>query len=599
MTTENILVLSILALSVILFITNKIRADVVSMLVIAGLILTRLLTVEEAFSGFSNPAVITVWSVFIVSGGITRSGIGDRIAQMLLRLAGNNQARLTIVIMLVVGLLSSFMNNIGALAILLPAVISISRKMKTSPSKLLIPLAWASLMGGNMTLIGTPPNILASGLLETYSNLKPFQFFDFLPTGIIVFTTGILYMVLIGRHLLPERAPGGELTDSYPVNSFLTEMRITEKSPLIGKTIQEANLEELYNVNIIHLHPCCEDFKFVLPTSDHRLQVNDELHIEATAESILSIGKILSLETVPDHDMTTSPDMPKDQEINLSEITLSPNSNLVGKSINEIDFRSRYQVAALAVRHREKTLFSHLGDIPLNFGDSILVQGSAGKINAIRKDRHFLLLDFPMVETRLNHKAPIAIAILTGVLILAISGLLSISAAMFIGAILMVLGGVLNIEEAYQSIEWKAVFLIAGMLPLGLAMGSSGTALLLSNQIISAVGKFGPLAILAAIFIFTSLLTTVTANAAATVLAVPIAISVAIGLGADPHPFVMAVIISASTSYLMPFSHPVNVLIYGPGGYHFSDYFKVGIWLSLLILIVTVIFLPIIWPLFP
>lgn len=599
MTTENILVLSILLISVILFITNKIRADVVAMMIVAALILTRLLTVEEAFSGFSNPAVITVWSVFIVSGGITRSGIGDHIAQMLMRLAGKNQARLTFVIMLIVGLLSAFMNNIGALAILLPAVISISRKMKTSPSKLLIPLAWASLMGGNMTLIGTPPNILASGLLETYSNLKPFQFFDFIPTGIIVFTTGILYMVFIGRHLLPDRAPGGELTDSYPINSFLTEMRVREKSPLIGKTIQEANLDELYNVNVIHLHPCCEDYKIALPTSEHRLQVNDELHIEATAETILTIGKTLGLEAVPDHTVFTSPDLPTDQEINLSEITLSPNSNLAGKSINEIDFRSRYQVSVLAVRHREKTLFSHLGDIPLNFGDSILVQGSTGKINAIRKDYQFLLLDFPVPEKRLNHKAPLAIAILTGVLFFAITGWLNLSAAMFIGAILMVLGGVLNIEEAYQSIEWKAVFLIAGMLPLGLAMGSSGTALLLSDQIISAVGKFGALAILAAIFIFTSLLTTVTANAAATVLAVPIAISVAIGLGADPHPFVMAVIISASTSYLMPFSHPVNVLIYGPGDYHFSDYFKVGIWLSLLILIVTMIFLPIIWPLYP
>ena len=200
-----------------------------------------------------------------------------------------------------VGLLSAFMNNIGALAILLPAVISIARKTKTSPSKLLIPLAWASLMGGNMTLIGTPPNILASGLLETYSNLKPFQFFDFLPTGIIVFSTGILYMVLIGRHFLPDRAPGGGLTDSYPINSFLTEMRVQDKSPLIGKTIQEAELDKFYNINVIHLHPCCEDFEFVLPTSQHRLQVNDELHIEATAEAILAAGKLLGLEAVPDH----------------------------------------------------------------------------------------------------------------------------------------------------------------------------------------------------------------------------------------------------------------------------------------------------------
>jgi di/tricarboxylate transporter len=325
----------------------------------------------------------------------------------------------------------------------------------------------------------------------------------------------------------------------------------------------------------------------------------DELHIEATADAILAGTEQLGLEAVPDHPVSSVLNLQPAKELVLSEITLSPNSNLSGKSIKEIDFRSRYQVSVLAARHREKTLFSRLGDIPVQFGDSILIQGNLNDINQVRKDNQFLLLDMPVVENRLNHKAPFALVILLGAMIVVSAGWLHISAAMFIAALLMVLGGVLTIDEAYQSIEWKAVFLIAGMLSLGLVMGNSGTASYLANQVISLAGGYGVYAVLFAIFIFTSLLTTVIANAAATVLAVPIAIDAAFALGVDPHTFVMAVIIAASTSFLLPISHQVNVIIYGPGDYHFSDYSKVGIWLSLLIMLVTLIFLPIIWPFYP
>lgn len=597
MSIDNILVLSILAVAIILFVSEKIRVDVVAMIVLAALVLTGLVPIEQAFSGFASPAVITVWAVFIVSGGLTRSGVADTIARLVMRFAGKNPIRLIVLIMVGVGLMSALMNNIGAVAILLPAVISIARQTNTAPSKFLIPLAWGSLLGGNMTMIGTPPNILASGILESYGGLEPFQFFDFLPMGIIVLVTGVLYMLIIGRRLLPERTSGAELSQSYQIEDYLTEVRILEDSPLIGKTVKEADLDNNYGLNVIHIHLCCQDSETAIPTSEHRLEPGDELHIEANAEAILRATKNLNLEPVPDREIQTLDDEPSRSAFELAEVVLSPKSSLNGKTFKEIGFRSRYGLSVLALRHQSQVLYSRLAEKPLSFGDSLLVQGPVENINRLRTDRNFLLLDMPEQELRRVNKAPIAIFILLGVLMVVSTSLLHVSIAMFIGALLMVLSGTLTMDEAYQSIEWKAVFLIAGMLPLGLAMETTGTAQLIADQIIRFIGDQGPLAVMMGIYIMTGLLTEVMSNAAATVLAVPIAIDAALGLDANPHSFVMAIVIAASTSFLMPIGHQVNVLVYGPGGYRFFDYTKVGVWLNLILLIITAIFLPIIWPL--
>jgi di/tricarboxylate transporter len=596
MTTENILVLGILAGAVVLFVSEKLRVDVVAMIVLATLGLTGLVTPEEAFSGFSSPAVITVWAVFIVSGGLTRSGVADLIARQVIRLAGDNQLRLTVLIMVTVGIMSAFMNNIGAVAILLPAVMSVARTTDVPPSKLLIPLAWASLMGGNMTMIGTPPNILASSILESYGNIESFGFFDFTPMGVFVLGAGILYMVLVGRHLLPRRTPGGELVDSYPVQEYLTEVRVGDDSPLIGKTVRESDLENLHGLNVIHIHLCCQEGETVSATTEHRLEPGDELHLEATADAILAVSESLGLVPVSDRSIQAWEDEPERSAFELAEVVLAPTSSLRGSTLRQIDFRSRFGLAVLAIRHHGETLFARLGDIKLDFGDSLLIQGSVEKLNLLRREREFLLLDLPPIETRRTSKAPVAIAILLGVLVVVTAGWLHVASAMFIGALLMVLSGTLTMDEAYRSIEWKAVFLIAGMLPLGLAMEKTGTARLLADQIVGLVGDWGPVAVMMGIFVLTGLLTEVMSNAAATVLAVPIAIDAALGIGVDPHSFVMAIVIAASTSFLMPIGHQVNVLIFGPGGYRFSDYTKVGVWLNLVLLILTALVLPIIWP---
>jgi di/tricarboxylate transporter len=596
-TIDNLLVLGVLAAAVVLFVSERLRVDVVAMLVLVALVLTGLVTVEEAFSGFSSPAVITVWAVFIVSGGLTRSGVADLIARQVVRLAGRSQLRLTVLIMLTVGVMSAFMNNIGAVAILMPAVMSVARETDIPPSKLLIPLAWASLLGGNMTMIGTPPNILASSILESYGNIEPFRFFDFTPMGIVVLGAGILYMVVAGRHLLPKRTPGGELTDSYPVQEYLTEVRVEDDSPLLGKTVREADLENRYGLNVIHIHLCCQEGEAVSAMTDHRLQVGDELHLEATADAILSSSQTLGLVPVADRPIQPWEPEPERSAFELAEVVLAPTSNLRGKTLRQIDFRSRFGLAVLAIRHQGETLFARLGDVSLDFGDSLLIQGPVDKVNLLRWERDFLLLDMPPLETRRTRKAPMSIAILLGVLVVVTAGWLHVSAAMFIGALLMVLSGTLTMDEAYRSIEWKSVFLIAGMLPLGLAMENTGTARLLADQIVGLVGQWGPLAVMMGIFVLTGLLTEVMSNAAATVLAVPIAIDAAQGLGADPHAFVMAIVIAASTSFLMPIGHQANVLVFGPGGYRFFDYTKVGVWLNLVLMILTALVLPLIWPL--
>lgn len=593
MTAENILIFVILGGALILFISEKLRVDLVALIVLVSLTLTGLITPEDAFSGFASPAVITVWSVFIISGALTRSGVADVIARFILRLAGNRPVRLLILIMITVGVMSAFMNNIGAVAILLPAVVSVAREMKISPSKLLIPLAWASLMGGNITLIGTPPNILASSILETYEGIPNFRFFDFAPMGLIVLTTGVLYMVLLGRRLLPERTPGTGLSQDYPIREYLTEVQFQADSVLLGKTVREVDWGE---VNVLHIST--PDGDILHAGSDHRFQECDTLLVEASAENLLQATQNLGLAPIPEGN-NGLPRIP-DGSLELAEVVLSPKSRLRGSSLAEINFRVRYGLSVLAIRHEGETLFSRLAEIPLQFGDSLLVEGEADRLDLLRRDPNFLILDTqPPLLPRRTHKAPLTVAILLGGLVVVTVGVLPVPVALLIGAILMVLSGALSMEEAYQSIEWKSVFLIAGMLPMGVAMEVTGTAQLMADWLVNLIGGVGPLAVLAGIYVMTGLLTEVMSNAAATVLVTPIAIDAALQLGADPRAFVIGVVLAASTSFLMPIGHQVNVIVFGPGGYKFSDYTRVGVVLNLILLLVVLLTLPLIWPLKP
>lgn len=595
MTPDILLVLVILAVAIVLFVSEKLRVDLVAMLVLITLVLTGLVTTEEAFSGFASPAVITVWSVYIISGALFFTGVADMLARFMLRIAGKNYLRILVVIMVTIGVMSAFMNNIGAVAILLPAVMSVARSINVAPSKFLIPMAFTSLLGGKMTLIGTPPNILATGIMESYAGLPPFGFFDFTPMGLIVLTTGILYFVFIGRHLLPSRSPGGDLSNVYQVREYLSEVRVREGSPLGGKTLSESHLGEQYDLNVLQIRR--DDHAPLNPMPDQQLESGDVLLVEGTSDNLMRASEALRLEAFAEWKFE-KPEEKSKHEQTMVEVTLAPQSTINGQTLKEIGFRTRFGLNVLAIQHQGESLVSQIAEIPLSFGDALLVRGPLDRIDQLKRDLEFLVLETPPLESRRLNKAPLAILILLGVLLVVSTRLLHVSTAMLIGAMLMVLTGVLNMDEAYHSIQWKSVFLIAGMLPMGIAMQNSGTALFLANEIVDLVGVWGPMAVVMGIFLMTALTTEVMSNAAATVLVTPIAIDAARSLDVNPQTFVMAVVIAAATSFLMPIGHQANILVFGPGGYKFFDYTKVGVWLNIIIFIVVAITLPMVWPLY-
>lgn len=591
MTIEIALTLTIIAVAVILFATEKLRVDVIALLVLLTLALVGLVSPPEAFAGFSNPAVITVWAVYIVSGGLFRTGVADILGQKITQLAGSGEARLVAVIMLTCGIMSAFMNNIGATAVLLPAVVGISRKARIPLSRLLIPLSFSSLMGGNMTLIGTPPNVLAASILADYG-LPTFQFFDFTPMGSIVFGAGILYMVLIGRHLLPRRDAAVDF-QSAKLREYVSEERVKRDSALVGKSLFESRLGADYDLNVLAV--IRQDVTHPNPDRNTILLPDDVLVVAGEVGDIMDARDTLGLEN--EAELKIGFDLLETKEAHLVEATLAPRSRMAGRSLRETRFRDQYGFTALAIWRHGEVITQRLRDVLLRFGDALLLKGPWHRLPALVESDEFLVLE-PVKEVRRKNKAPVAVGSLLFVLVLVTAFRLPIATAMVVGAVLMVLTGCLTMDEAYQSIEWRSVFLIAGMLPLGVAMETTGTARFLADLLVNVLGSLGPLAVLAGIYVLAGLITEPMSNAAAAVLIVPIAIDTAIGLGANPQSFVLAAVIGASTSFLTPVGHQANVLVFGPGGYRFSDYTRVGGLLNVVLLVATLIFLPILWPLY-
>ena len=596
MTNEIALVLTILGIAIVLFASEKIRADMVAMLVLLTLVFTGLLTPEEGFSGFSNPAVITVWAIYIVSASLTHTGIADFIGGQIGRFAGTGEVRLVFTIMVTVAVMSAFMNNIGAAAVLLPVAITLGRNAKIPVSKLLIPLAFASLLGGVTTLIGTPPNLLASDALAEVG-LEPFGLFDYSIMGIIIMISGILYMTFIGRHLLPSYQEtthpltNVDLTEEYQLEDYLAELRVQDNSPLIGKTIVESRLGEVYDLTVMGVSRDGRLRLGILPNA--HIQAKDILLVRGEGKKFAHFEKEIGLTVVPED---LSDQNLKNPDVTVTEVIISQKANFIDQTMADIDFRGRFGLTVLAIWREEKPVEGHLADVPLHLGDTLLVQGRRERIEAIREDPSFLLLRQPHKVNRRISKAPINIVIFVTMISLVASGVLHISVAAVLGGILSILAGCLTVDEAYDSIEWKSVFLIAGMLPMGIAMEKTGTAQFLADAIINLVGGLGPRGIMIGLFILTTILTAFMSNAAAAVLVAPIAIQTAFGIGVAPYAFVMGVAIAASNSFVTPIGHQSCVLVYGPGGYRFFDFAKVGLPLTVLIWILMIIFLPQLWP---
>jgi di/tricarboxylate transporter len=594
MTPDIALTLTIIVVATILFATEKIRVDVVALLVLLTVSLTGLIDSKDAFAGFSNPAVITVWAVYIVSGGLFVTGVADSIGQVISKIAGDNETKLIIVIMITCGFISAFMNNVGATAVLLPAIVSISRKTKIPASKLLIPLAFSSLMGGSMTLIGTPANILATEILVT-KGLTSIEFFEFTPMGLIVLTTGVLYMAIIGRHLLPNRKMADKSLAITNMRKYVSELIVSKTSPLVGKSLAQSNLGGEYDLTVISIN---RDEKSIIHINrDTMIFDNDILIVTGSIDNIVIASEALNVSVGVDK--TRSVEGYEIEEKHIVEATLSPRSQITGLTLEEVRFREKYGINALAIWRYGEVITTNLRDVRLQFGDALLLQGPSQNLDALQTGVDFLVLEPVKVDRLKKEKAPIAIGTMVLVLALVIFGSIHISTAMVIGAVIMVLTKCLTMDEAYQSIDWKTVFLVAGMLPLGAAMENTGTAAFLADQVLLLTGNLGPKGVLVGIYLLAALITQPMSNAAAIVLVVPIAIDAALSLGVNHLTFTMAAVIGAATSFLSPVGHKANLLVYGPGGYRFFDYTKVGALLTLALMIVSIIFLPILWPLYP
>jgi di/tricarboxylate transporter len=780
MSIDILVLLSIVGVAFIFFVGGWLRVDLVGLLVLSALALTGLVSAEEALAGFSSPAVVTVWALFILSAGLTKTGIAHQLGRPLQYFAKGSEITLMIALMGAASLLSALINTVTVAAILLPSTMELARRSGRSPSRLLMPLALGCLLGGPFTGISTPPNILVTDALRN-AGLAPFAIFDFTPITAAIVVSGILFMVLIGRRLLPDNRPdqtksGGhsptasyqldrhiftinipsgslldgrtlaesrlgsafyvtvlalqrkdvlvlaprpdgvllagdtlivhgspehlqryhasqhlrrETVDRIPENLAdalqLAEGYINAGSPLLGVTLAEGGLRQRHRVHVLALYSAAGDE--VKELRRHQLVAGDRLLLQGERQSLDSLtnqGLIADLRPVPvesretypgdrlellplgvpagsvlaDHDLVESRlgnvfgltvvgllrgdtlqilPLPQEkveaddililqgsrrdleileglqdltmaqqssslvaelesQQIGATEVLLSPRTTLAGKTLADLLFRERYGINVLAIWRKGQAFRSELQDMPLQFGDALLVYGQRRSLETLSRDPDFLVLDAAAASAPRLEKASIAVVIMVAVIASAILGLVPISIAALTGAALMILGKCLSMEEAYRAIEWKVVFLIAGMLPLGAAIENTGAAQLGATALITAVGDLGPRWVVAALFTVTVLGTQIIPTAALVVLMAPVALSTAATLGISPHLLMMTVAISASSSFASPLSHPAHLLVMGPGGYRFVDYMKVGVPITLLALLVSVWLLPILWP---
>ncbi|WP_045214080.1 SLC13 family permease [Desulfonatronovibrio magnus] len=781
MTFEIVLVLIILIAAVFLLVTEWVPMEATALLVLSSLAITGLVSYSDALAGFSSSAVVTVWAVFILSGGLTQTGVANVIGKQVMHFSGKGEARLIVLIMLSSGIMSAFMNNVAVAALLLPVIMDITRKTGHSPSRLLMPLAYGCLLGGLTTQIGTPPNILVSEALRD-NDLTPFTMFDFTPIGLTIMAGGITFLILVGRHLLPTQSMSGNkekeknLTEQYDIKSNLFSLKIPHNSVLAGKNLVQSNLGRVLGISVIgitrkgrsllapspstHLEPgdilICggqesqvqeilnwstlkpaesdenilkmlmaeyktarlslskestlagkallefdlfhkygltiiglvsdaglektnlqeqifttedsilvmgdeqsissahkdnnfslselseSEFQVIKELKNHILVMNipgdvylDEISLEQsrlgsnlgirvllikrmdgtrikpTQETLIKPGDALVVAGTHERlnilkgleklevkkEINQETDSLENEQVGLMEVMLSPHTTLVGKTLSQISFREKYGLTVMAIWRESKAVYTDIRSTPLRLGDAVLTYGSREKLTMLGKEPDFLVLTESVQKPVRTEKLSTSVLLMAGVLLPVIMGWLPISIAAVCGAALMVLTRCLTMEEAYRYIEWKAIFLIAGMMPLGVALDQTGAAALIAENIVSVVGPYGPRAVMFGMLVMTFAATCVIPTAALVVLMVPIILSASADMGISPYPMMMAMSMAASASFMTPISHPANVLVMGPGGYKFVDYIKLGFPLTLVVLIILMFFLPIIWPL--
>lgn len=604
MNRELILTLVILAVAIVLFLSERLSIDLVALLVLVALGFGGVLTSQEVFSGLSDTAVITLLAIFVLAHSLETTGIAERLGNLLVRTAGKNEKRLTLALMSAAAFLSLFMNNIAVASILLPATSTAARKAGVKLSRLLMPLAFATLLGGMATLF-TTTNIIVSGVLRN-SGYRGFGVLDFLPVGLPVAVAGIAYMVLWGRKMLPaedsaERAAvirqaESDLLSTYQLGERLFRALIPDGSYLAGRRLGESTLREKYGLNVVAVERGRE--MILAPLPDFVLAAGDVLLVEGRLEEFRQRDVEPYLEILPMRRYNKQ-DLESASTVIL-EVALSPRSQLVGRTLKESQFRERYGMTILAIWNGERVFRTGLADRQLQFGDALLLQGPRERLAMLRLDADLIVLSREEEpERRVSGKGGLAVAIFGLTVLAAASGRFAVGEVMLAGALLMVIANVVTMEQAYRVIEWKIIFLVAGMLPLGLAMTKTGATALFAGVLTTFLKPWGPLALLLGLLTLTVLLSQAMKGAAVSAVIAPIAIRAAQQFGVDPRAMAMGVALATSLAFVTPLGHPVNILMMGPAGYSFRDFFKVGLPLTLILFLVILVVLPLFWPFAP
>ena len=590
MTWEIAFVLGLTVCAVVLFVTEKFSTDIVAILVMIVLLVFRVLTPAEGLAGFANTATVTVGAMFVLSAGMFRSGAVNFVGKALGRLARHSSRLMLFVLMVGVGVLSSFLNNTAAVAILIPVVIVVARRAKTSPSKLLMPLSFASMFGGMCTVLGTSTNILASSIAEQ-AGLGAFSMFEFTKLGIIFFAVGVAYMMTLGRRLVPDHRGQGDLTTSFGLGDYLTDLVLQTESRSVGHSLASAPLVKELNIAVLQILRGEDTLR---PTPETILCEGDVLRIQGDLRTINELkGRAgvtfgMSMNWRDEHLHST--------DTRLVEAVVGPSSPLAGKSLTESRLRENYGASVLAIRQHGTLRHGQFENITLMPGDALLIDVPNDQIEHLTQQRVFLVVSRAGIPRFDWRKASKAVAIVIAVVVVAATGLLPIVAAAATGALMMVLSGCVSTEEAYGAIEWNVLFLLAGMLSLGAAMEKTGASTMLADGMIDSVGGLGPLALLAAFFGATMLLTEVMSNNATVALLLPIAITTAQAIDVDPRAFMFAVVFAASSSFMTPVGYQTNTMIYGPGQYRFKDFVRVGAPLNLIFWALGTLLIPWFWP---
>jgi di/tricarboxylate transporter len=582
------LTITILILALIAFIAEWLPVDLTALIVAIMLMVFGLVTPEQGISGFGNSATITVMAMFILSAGITKTGLINIVRDWLLQWGGNHLSQQIFVMGMIVGSISAFINNTAVVAIFLPIVEQWSKQKKVSPSKLLIPLSFSTILGGLITLLGTSTNILASGI-SNQLGYGEFDIFQFTPVGIPIFLVGLTYLAIAAPKILPARKPaGGEnLSEDYQLKDYVSEMIITPKSSLIGQTLRQSGIQRKFDLDVLEI--IHNDIHFPPPLADKVFAVGDILLVRGAKESLLNIKDERGVEILADvkfNDKLLESEISSQQE-KIAEILILSNSRLIGTTLKDLRFRQRYNATVLAIRRGQELIRERLGKIPLRFGDLLLVQAPKESFIGLQTSRELLVLEEKNLEGLRQEKAMVALGIILSVILLAAFNLFPILVSSLIGVVLMVMTGCLKPGEIYGAVRWDIIFLLAGLIPLGIAMDNSGTNQWLADKLLLIGGNLSGYWILAFFYLATSLLTEILSNNAAVVLMIPIAVKVAESISIQPLWIIYVVTFAASNSYLAPIGYQTNTMVYGPGGYKFLDFTRIGAPLNLILTFLT------------